>query len=156
MTIMKVLLFALGISIKLMYFLRAVNGHNAAHTNWVKLENASTIACQGESAILQCPNYEGVFIVDAFWGREDNITCQPNELNPTCSHTEMCIPKDREADDKRVNEECHTEQWCTVIASNLFFRFDQDICPEVCKYLQINYHCKQMSGMKKMLIQRQE
>ena len=154
MTTMKVLLHIL--SFQLMHFLQSVTCHKATHTNWVKLEHASTIACQDESAVLQCPNYEGIFIIDAFWGRKDNITCQPGELNPMCSYTKMCIPKDSDADDKRVKEACHTEQSCTVIASNMFFRFDQDICPEVCKYLQVNYDCKQMSGMRKMVVQKQQ
>ena len=134
--------------------LKRITCHEAKHTKWIKLEKASNIICQNDLLTMQCPNYESIYILpNAFWGRDDNVTCQqprmPNGKN--CSSTKMCIPDDKDMDDIRIREACHKEQYCVLIANNIFFRFARDICPDVCKYVRLNYECRQMSGMKRSL-----
>ena len=145
-------LLTVSILIFFAYFLTKLDassiGHKSVHTNWVKLDNASLIICQNEFQRIQCSNYEGIYIIDSFWGRNSNVICQSDKLDDKCSHTETCIPANSKKDDKRVKEACHGYQDCWLAASNIFFRSEEDLCPNVCKYLQVNYACKQMSGMK--------
>ena len=155
LTIMRALLIALKL-VFLVYFLRNIDGiqvgHKSEHTKWVKLDNASMVICRNEVQRLQCENYEGIFIQDAFWGRSSSVICQKDKLDDKCSDTETCIPEDTKKITKRVEEACHGFQDCWLLASPIFFRFDEEDCPTVCKYLQVNYACKHMSGMKKTLI----
>ena len=150
--------FALTTLIYYLFFLLALDGiacHEANETSWVKLEKASNIICQNEVLTMQCPNYESIHILpDAFWGRDDNVTCQEPTLRKGehCSHTKMCIPEDTMMDDEKIRRACHKEQFCILVANNYFFRFEHDICPEVCKYIRFNYECRQMSGMRKSLV----
>ena len=146
-----VLIYILSTSLKLKGI--PFSGHEANHTDWIKLANASNIVCQDEVLTMQCPNYESIFVLpDAFWGRDDNVTCQEPPTGKNCSHTEMCILEDKEKDDRRIKQACHKEQYCVLLANNYFFRFEEDLCPKVCKYVRLKYECRHMSGMKKSLV----
>lgn len=124
-----------------------VEVHKAKLTNWLKETNKTAVACQGESTDLACGDYEGVRIVDAFWGRDDKLTCQSQDPLSTQSTKEMCLPNDKDYAYRKVAESCQGRRECFVIATPLFF--DTELCPHVRKYIRIRYECRQMSGMKR-------
>ena len=114
--------------------------------------NGTELACEGEVVNINCPNYEGIRIVDAFWGRDDIVTCQPSNPLETRSYKDMCKPAAKEYAKRKVYEMCHTLESCRIPASTIMF--DTDLCPNVIKYLRVLYECRHMTGMKKSLIEK--
>jgi len=121
--------------------------HQKKLTNWVKLEKGLELGCEGEEVNIACPNYEGIRILNAFWGRDDVTTCQPDDPLEPKSYKDMCKPVDKEYAKRKVKEMCHGIEICRVPATVTFF--DTEPCPNVIKYLRVNYECRHMSGMKK-------
>eukprot|EP00794_Sanderia_malayensis_P018813 gene18813-20709_t len=116
------------------------------------MANGLALGCEGESVNINCPNYEGIRIVDAFWGRDDTKTCQPDNPLEERSYKDMCKPvKNNYALDK-VKEQCHELESCKVFATTTFF--DTELCPNVIKYVRVKYECRHMSGMKRSWINK--
>lgn len=131
---------------------RFVTMHKKKLTNWRKLVDVKEIACEGEEVNLNCPNYEGIRIVDAFWGRDDVTTCQPDDPLEPKSYKDMCKPVDKEYAKRKIKEMCHTSESCRIPATTTVF--DTELCPNVIKYLRVDYECRHMTGMKKTLIEK--
>ena len=133
-------------------FIASVLGHQKKLTNWVKMPESIGLACEGEYVDINCPNYEGIRIVDAFWGRDDVTTCQPGQPLATKSYKDMCKPVQKDYAKLKLKQMCHGIESCRIPATTVFF--DTELCPNVLKYLRVNYECRHMTGMKKSLIER--
>lgn len=126
--------------------------HQKKLTQWVKMPDALEVACEGEEVNINCPNYEGIRVVNAFWGRDDATTCQPSDPLEPKSYKDMCKPVDKEYAKRKVKHMCHGIESCKIPATTIFF--DTELCPNVIKYLRVDYECRHMTGMKKSLIEK--
>ena len=154
---MKQTYFAIANSVLLVGLIILANlqestAHKKKLTEWVKMADALAVGCEGEYVDINCPNYEGIRIVSAFWGRDDVVTCQPdNPLEPK-SYKDMCKPVAKDYAFRKVKHMCQGIESCKIPATTLFF--DTEMCPNVLKYLRIKYECRHMTGMKKSLIEK--
>ena len=142
----------IAIAFTLMLCIRYSSMHQKKLTNWRKLIDGLEIGCEGEEVNIACPNYEGIRIVNAFWGRDDAATCQPDNFDEKRSYKDMCKPVDKEYAKRKVKQMCHGIEICRIPATTTFF--DTELCPNVIKYLRVNYECRHMTGMKKSLIEK--
>lgn len=126
--------------------------HQKKLTNWIKLAGGLEVACEGEEVNINCANYEGIRIINAFWGRDDATTCQPEDPLEPKSYKDMCKPVDKEYAKRKVKQMCHGNEMCRIPAATTFF--DTELCPNIIKYLRVNYECRHMTGMKKTLIEK--
>ena len=131
------------------------NAFKAGVTKWLKQANITNISCEDDISEkgellesdgmvnMQCADYEGISLVDVYWGRKDKVTCQTNERSKF-THKEIC---DVEQLRPKIlmKLKCEGEQICRI---PLYF-FDHDICPHIRKYLEVTFHCCHMSGMKR-------
>lgn len=88
--------------------------------------------CEGEKALIQCKQYEVVFINKVYWGRDDYTTCDKVPANLTKDR--LCDTDQKEAYDK-VIDQCQNKQACEVVATNIFF--NDNTCGNVYKFLKI-------------------
>lgn len=126
--------------------------HKKKVTDWRKSEILEALACEGESADINCPNYEGIKITSAFWGRDDTLTCQPDDPLAKRSYKETCMPIDKGYALRKVNQVCKSLETCKIFATPTFF--DTELCPNVIKYVRIKYECRHMTGMRRSKIQQ--
>ena len=141
-----------AVTFTLLLCIRYSSLHQKKLTNWIKLAGGLEVACEGEEVNINCPNYEGIRIINAFWGRDDATTCQPDDPLEPKSYKDMCKPVDKEYAKRKVKQMCHSNEMCRIPATTTFF--DTEICPNVIKYLRVNYECRHMTGMKKSLIEK--
>jgi hypothetical protein len=95
-----------------------------------------TVICEGEKGWLQCKQYELLKIKNAFWGREDHVTCPKVPAGLT---TDRLCEANADNTIAKVNSQCKNEQACELVASNIFF--DDNTCGNVYKYLKVAYEC---------------
>jgi len=95
-----------------------------------------TVACEGQKLWIQCQQYELIKVKEAYWGREDHVTCSDT---PAGLSREVCDANSDNAFQK-VDAQCKGQQNCEVVASNIFF--DDNSCGNVYKYLKVKYECE--------------
>lgn len=117
---------------------------------FVKDTNLTQIACQGETTNIMCGGYEGIRVNDAFWGRDNEVDCQSDDPLSYLTHKATCKPLDLDYAYRKVSEICQDRSVCVIAGTPLFF--DTELCPNVRKYVRVKYECREMSGMKKSLI----
>lgn len=103
-----------------------------------KEKRKSTITCQGQKDWLQCPTYQLIKIKDAFWGRDDSKTCSRSHAERSLQTTKMCA-QDESNTMAKLQNACDGESACELVASPVYF--DRTDCPEVYKYLRVNWEC---------------
>lgn len=130
--------------------------HKSSITNWIKLHKTETILCEQDVKVISCSAYEGLHILDAFWGRDNLLICKvPTDvkyINSPNSQVDnlMCFDKNTTYAKIKIQELCEELQVCQINAD--FAIFERKICPEIKKYLRVVYECRQMSGMKRHLL----
>lgn len=94
--------------------------------------------CEGDKLWLECKKYEKIKITDAFWGRDDFVTC--SQQYPS-NHTvrQYSLDADRSHVLLKVKDNCDLRPACELVATRLFFDDDSDA--KVYKYLRIGYEC---------------
>eukprot|EP00112_Aurelia_sp_Birch-Aquarium-sp1_P009505 Seg2082.4 transcript_id=Seg2082.4/GoldUCD/mRNA.D3Y31 product="Protein eva-1 C" protein_id=Seg2082.4/GoldUCD/D3Y31 len=97
-----------------------------------------TVFCQGEKEWLQCPMYRVIKVNKAFWGRQDQTTCVDKSVTRTLKSDKLCA-QDEANTMKKVETMCNDENACELVASETFF--DRADCPDVYKYVQMEYEC---------------
>ena len=139
-----------------------VVGYKSKTTNWLKTPDIEAISCgpdkndkgkkfdEDRSVNMLCGDYEGIRIIEAFWGRNDTFTCQTAEKQSTLTHKKMCWPETYETLNRLMKHVCDNKQTCRV---PLYF-FDNEICPSVRKYIRVLYECRHLSGMKRSHINK--
>ncbi|XP_013394109.2 uncharacterized protein LOC106161639 [Lingula anatina] len=90
------------------------------------------VACEQKTAAPRCPSNHVIHIVDALYGRTNNLTCKHTAMSNTGCNASNSYSV--------VSEACEGQQSCSVVASRS--TFDQDPCEGTFKYLQINYSCQ--------------
>lgn len=103
-----------------------------------KDKRKTTITCQGQKDWLQCPTYQLIKIKDAFWGRDDEKTCSRSHTERSLQTTKMCA-QDESNTMAKLQNACDGESACELVASPVYF--DRTDCPEVYKYLRVNWEC---------------
>ncbi len=98
----------------------------------------TSVFCQGEKEWLQCPMYRVLKIKNAFWGRKDMTTCADKAVTRTLKSDKLCA-QDEANTMKKVETMCNDEEACELVASDTFF--DRADCPDVYKYVQLEYEC---------------
>lgn len=116
-------------------------------TNWLKSKPNDMVACEAECMNLMCDHYEGIRIIDAFWGRDNDIDCQVDNPLFSQSDKEHCYALDKNYAFRKVEEECQNKPECEISASK--FGFDLTICPHVKKFFRVKYECRQLDGSKR-------
>ncbi|XP_033730428.1 L-rhamnose-binding lectin SML-like, partial [Pecten maximus] len=91
------------------------------------------IICERETGVIECPAGQVIDIQEAFYGREDQITCfYENEL---VTETNCSSPSALEG----YGNLCNDKTTCMVTASNSVT--GDDPCPVVYKYVRIRHTC---------------
>lgn len=130
--------------------------HKSSITNWIKLPKTEIILCEEDVKVISCSAYEGLHILDAFWGRDSMLICKvPTDLKYINSPNAqvdnlMCFDRNTTYAKTKVKTLCEELQACQINAD--FSIFERKICPDVKKYLRVIYECRQLSGMKRHLI----
>merc|ERR1712226_1425215 len=131
---------------------RFVLSINPRLTNWVKTKDNVALACQGEDVNINCNDYEGIRVKDAFWGRDNKEDCQVDDPLSTMTDKETCFHLDKGYAYNKVAEICQGHQSCQVIGTSL--NFDTSMCPHIKKFARINYECRQLSGMRRSMVHK--
>ncbi|XP_002160043.1 uncharacterized protein LOC100210142 [Hydra vulgaris] len=97
-----------------------------------------SITCQGEKEWLQCPQYHLIKINSAFWGRDDSTTCSRSGIALKRNTNKMCA-QDESNTMIKVQNACDGENACELVASEIYF--DRTDCPDIYKYLRLNWEC---------------
>ncbi|XP_028392870.1 uncharacterized protein LOC114517373 [Dendronephthya gigantea] len=94
------------------------------------------IFCEGEESWLGCDHDERINITNAFWGRDDFITCSQNVPS---NHSTRQYSLDYDRVLMKVRETCNWRSRCEFFATRLFLN---DVTkPQVYKYLRVVYEC---------------
>ncbi|XP_065064734.1 adhesion G protein-coupled receptor L3-like [Rhopilema esculentum] len=96
------------------------------------------VFCQEEKEWLQCPMYRVIKINKAFWGRKDHTSCSDKAVTRTLKTEKLCA-QDEANTMKKVETMCNDEEACELVASETFF--DRADCPDVYKYVELEYEC---------------
>ena len=96
-------------------------------------------SCDGAKLQLLCPPYSIILIIRANYGRFSISVC--NEEAMTTMRTDCGNPvKTSEI----IRNLCENKAVCTIeVEEDIFASVD---CPDTSKYLEVQYHCKQMSS----------
>jgi len=91
--------------------------------------------CEGTEDVITCSGMDkSLEIVSAFYGRRDNDTCPHatvgENFNETCGTDDVL---------ERLKRTCDGRQLCNL---GIYGQFGDDPCPNVYKYLNIEYRCK--------------
>ncbi|XP_033756148.1 uncharacterized protein LOC117338893 [Pecten maximus] len=88
--------------------------------------------CEGSTTTIKCPAGEVIDILEAFYGRENDLTCSgPGKpIRTTACSSPVAL--------ERYEEICDDKNSCTVTASN---SVTGDPCGGTYKYAQITYTC---------------
>ena len=92
--------------------------------------------CEGDHALIQCPNGTTIQVEHSFFGRKDNVTCPSN--NGFLNTGAICQLYPLEVHDK-----CQGKPSCKIWASWYVLG---DPCPGIHKYLNITYECSTENG----------
>lgn len=101
-------------------------------------QRTTTVTCQGQKDWLQCPTYQLIKIKDAFWGRDDDKTCSRTHTERALQSNKMCAQDESNTMTKLQNA-CDGESACELVASPVYF--DRTDCPDVYKFLRVNWEC---------------
>ena len=87
--------------------------------------------CEGSHLLLECPEGQSLHVLEAFFGREDNLTCGGD----VGYEGEVCS-----ADDPLtlIRPLCEGRRSCPLYATSLIFG---DPCGEVQMYLKVRFMC---------------
>ena len=138
--------------ITLMTLTKSVVPINPRLTNWVKATENVAIACQNEEVNLNCNDYEGIRIKEAFWGRDNNVDCEVDDPLSTMTNKETCFPLDKDYAYRKTAEICQGHQSCTLMGTSM--NFDTSLCPHVKKFARVAYECRQLSGMRRSTVHK--
>lgn len=104
-----------------------------------KRKKKSTTTCEGSKEWLQCDGpYELIKIKNAFWGRDNSHTCTRSGKVHGLKTDQNCA-QDEQNTMNKVREACDNENVCEVVASPVYF--DKTDCPDVYKFLRMDYEC---------------
>lgn len=98
----------------------------------------STLTCQGQKDWLQCPMYHLIKINSAFWGRDDENSCSRSGVEHGLKINQMCA-QDESNTMVKLQNACDGESACELVASPVYF--DRTDCPDVYKFLRVNWEC---------------
>ncbi|XP_021369797.1 uncharacterized protein LOC110460910 isoform X2 [Mizuhopecten yessoensis] len=90
------------------------------------------VICEGDTDTMECPGGQVVDIQDAFYGREERLTC--SDTNLPLTDTACSSPVALE----KYKEMCDNKTSCTVTARN---SVTGDPCVNTYKYARIAYNC---------------
>ena len=101
-----------------------------------------TLICDGQQENLMCDDYLGIDIVKVFYGRRRN--------DHKCLTPKPGVPCEEDAADvlKKIRNRCEKRQNCSLIASE----YGNKLCPHTNKYLEVEYQCRGLTGMKRMKV----
>jgi hypothetical protein len=91
--------------------------------------------CEGNNMMLKCPEATEIRILDGFFGRDDNTTCQV--VGRTHSNMNCIVPKDRVLEKLRMG--CEGKMSCMVPAT--IETFTSPCAVETSKYARATYTC---------------
>ena len=94
----------------------------------------SSTICNGQSKLIACLPEEGIKVNSAFYGKKTGKDCN-GELpykddSPTCSALDA---------KSNVQNSCNGKQTCLLFADENIF--GKSLCPNVNKYLHLDYVC---------------
>jgi hypothetical protein len=118
-----------------------------------KSKAKDTITCQGEKEWLQCPTYHLIKINNAFWGRDHEKPCTRKNVRHGLKTDKMCA-QDESNTMAKVQNACDGENACELVASQLYF--DRTDCPDVYKYLRLNWECAKSETRIKESLDREQ
>ena len=114
------------------------------------MQRQQTITCQGEKEWLQCDPYELIKIHQAFWGRDDTASCTSNDVTHGLKRDKLCA-QDEANTMSKVENACSGENQCELVASPVYF--DRTDCPDVYKYLKVDWECAKSESRIKETIE---
>lgn len=91
------------------------------------------ILCDSERSILFCPSDWLLKVNSAFWGRERTDVCPSAKGQQLCSGASETISK--------LRSRCNNIPFCSVKAFYKELQNGGENCPQVNKYLVVNYSC---------------
>eukprot|EP00301_Raphidiophrys_heterophryoidea_P006720 c12688_g1_i1.p1 GENE.c12688_g1_i1~~c12688_g1_i1.p1 ORF type:complete len:630 (-),score=135.26 c12688_g1_i1:162-2051(-) len=101
------------------------------------------VSCEGDALVLECPtvdNNNQVLIIDAaMYGRDNPRDCLINGLMSRSGKFNIsCFaPNVLQA----VRRECQGKRKCQILVYANAFRFANNSCPDIYRYLKVNYAC---------------
>lgn len=98
----------------------------------------TTVTCQGQKEWLQCPMYHLIKINSAFWGRDEEAACSKSSVEHGLKTDKMCA-QDESNTMIKVQNACDGESACELVSSPVYF--DRTDCPDVYKFLRVNWEC---------------
>lgn len=118
-----------------------------------KSKAKDSITCQGEKEWLQCPTYHLIKVNSAFWGRDHEKPCTRKNVQHGLKTDKMCA-QDESNTMAKVQNACDGENACELVASQLYF--DRTDCPDVYKYLRLNWECAKSETRIKESLDREQ
>lgn len=82
--------------------------------------------------------YQLIKVRNAFWGRDNEVSCSRAAVEHGLKADKMCA-QDESNTMVKVQNSCDGENACELIASPVYF--DRTDCPDVYKYLRVNWEC---------------
>ena len=95
----------------------------------VAVYNAET--CEGNNVTLSCPDDKVIHVMEAMFGRTENVTCGGHPL-----YSEPCTNINATQNIKLL---CNNRKNCSAYAVSEMF--GQDPCPGINKYMKVSYTC---------------
>ena len=95
------------------------------------MEHRALMVCEGAATKLECAADTQINITQAFYGRQDNVTC-PHRT----AMIDMGCASDTVLDD--VSSMCNAHSACQF---DIMVRVLGDPCPGTYKYAQLQYDC---------------
>ena len=97
------------------------------------------ILCDSEKSLLSCPSDWVIKVASAFWGRQSTDICPSEKGQVICPGASETVSK--------LRSKCNSNSYCPVQAYFKDLQNGGENCPQVNKYLVVQYGCQPSSSV---------